>query len=132
MGKTETLLLVDAFDALMAKLEAFGDQFEHLAKTADQRELAGKFNAFLEKMMHEIYSPGELTGHGNDSASEEDLSTTHGHATLSELFKEIRMDEEAGKREDAHWYGREAFKKILDGQSDILLVELSHAKGIER
>ena len=29
----------------------------------------------------------------------------HGHLTLSGLFQEIREDEAAAKREDAHWYG---------------------------
>ena len=31
---------------------------------------------------------------------------------LAALFKEIRADEAAAKREDAHWYGREAFRNI--------------------
>jgi rubrerythrin len=33
----------------------------------------------------------------------------HGHTTLAELFAEIRRDEAAAKKEDAHWYGREVF-----------------------
>lgn len=48
------------------------------------------------------------------------------------LFKEIRKDEAAGKREDAHWYGREAFQKILDGTTEAAAVEKGKAQGIER
>ena len=48
------------------------------------------------------------------------------------LFKEIREDEAAGKREDAHWYGKEAFQKILDGPTEAAAVEKGKDKGIER
>ncbi len=48
------------------------------------------------------------------------------------LFKEIREDEAAGKREDAHWYGKEAFQKILDGTTEAPAAEKGKNKGIER
>ena len=48
------------------------------------------------------------------------------------LFKEIREDEVAGKREDAHWYGREAFQKILDGTTEAAAAEKGKDRGIER
>ncbi len=54
----------------------------------------------------------------------------HGHQTWADLFKEMQQDEAAGKREDAHWYGKEAFQKILAGKTDAL--EPEPAKGKEQ
>jgi hypothetical protein len=51
---------------------------------------------------------------------------------LAVLFKEIRADEAAAKREDAHWYGREAFRNILDAKADAPAAEKTKDKGIER
>ncbi len=51
---------------------------------------------------------------------------------LAALFKEIRADEAAAKREDAHWYEKEAFKKILDGKTKAVAVEMGKDKGMER
>ncbi len=48
------------------------------------------------------------------------------------LFKEMRADEEAAKREDAHWYGKEAFQQILDGKTEAPAAEKGKDKGIER
>ena len=48
------------------------------------------------------------------------------------LFKEIREDEVAGKREDAHWYGKEAFQKILDGKTEAAAAEKGKDKDIKR
>jgi len=33
---------------------------------------------------------------------------------LAALFKEIRADEAAAKREDAHWYGKEGARALHD------------------
>jgi hypothetical protein len=51
---------------------------------------------------------------------------------LAALFKEIQADESAAKREDAHWYGREAFKNILDAKEQAPAAEKTKDKGIER
>ena len=51
---------------------------------------------------------------------------------LAALFKEIRADEAAGKREDAHWHGKEAFQTILDGKTNAPATEKSKDKEIER
>jgi hypothetical protein len=52
---------------------------------------------------------------------------------LAVLFKEIRADEAAGKREGAHRYGEEAFQKILDGKTKApTAAEKSKDKEIER
>ena len=51
---------------------------------------------------------------------------------LAALFKEIRADEAAAKREDAHWYGGEAFRNILDAKADAPAAEKTKDKGIER
>jgi hypothetical protein len=52
---------------------------------------------------------------------------------LAALFKEMRADEAAAKREDAHWYGKEAFKNILDGKTKAPAVEKDKDnRGIER
>jgi hypothetical protein len=37
----------DAFEALMTRLEAFGDEFARLARTEEQKALAGQFGAFV-------------------------------------------------------------------------------------
>jgi hypothetical protein len=51
---------------------------------------------------------------------------------LAALFKEIREDEAAAKREDAHWHGSGAFKNILDGKAETPVAEKTKDKGIER
>jgi hypothetical protein len=38
----------------------------------------------------------------------------------------------AAKRENAHWYGREAFKNILDAKAQASAAEETKDKGIER
>jgi hypothetical protein len=48
------------------------------------------------------------------------------------LFKEMRADEAAGKREEANWLAREAFETILDRRAEALAVEKGKDKGIER
>jgi len=42
----------------------------------------------------------------------------HGHLTLAALFQQLRDDEAAAKRDDAHWYGKEAFQQILGGKPE--------------
>jgi hypothetical protein len=51
---------------------------------------------------------------------------------LAALFREIREDEAARKREDAQRYGSEAFKNILDGKAKAPAAEEAKDKGIER
>jgi hypothetical protein len=51
---------------------------------------------------------------------------------LAALFKEMREDYAAAKREDAHWYGREAFQDIVDGKTKPPAAEKTKDKGIER
>ena len=51
---------------------------------------------------------------------------------LAALFKEIRADEAAAKREDAHWYGKEAFQRILDAKTKTPAAEKGKDRGIER
>jgi hypothetical protein len=51
---------------------------------------------------------------------------------LTALFKEIRADEAATKREDAHWYGKEALEKILDGKKKDPALEKGKDKDFER
>lgn len=51
---------------------------------------------------------------------------------LAALFKEIRADEAAGKREDAHWYGMEAFQRILDAKTKTPATEKAKDNAIER
>jgi hypothetical protein len=49
----------------------------------------------------------------------------------SALFEELRADEAAGKREDAHWYGKDTYQKILDSKT-LAAAEKEETKGIER
>lgn len=51
---------------------------------------------------------------------------------LTALFKEIRADEAAAKREDAHFYGKEAFQRILDAKTEAPAAEKGKDRGIER
>lgn len=133
MRKIEALLAADTFETLMTKLEAFGDQFAHLATTADQRNLVAQFNAFVGEIIQELSPPGEQRdGHQAPATEMESFLRLHGHETLSGLFKEIRADEAAGKQEDAHWYGKEALKKILDGKTEAPPAEMVKDEGIER
>jgi hypothetical protein len=120
-------------DALMTKLEAFGNQFEQLATTADQRNLAAQFNAFVGELSQEFGVPGKETDrHLTPITGQELFLKEHGHESFSALFEEIRADGAAAKREDAHWYGKETFKKILEGKTEIPAAEIAQDNGIER
>ena len=48
------------------------------------------------------------------------------------LLKEISADREVAKREDAHWYGEEAFAKFLDARRKAPVNDKAKGKGIER
>jgi hypothetical protein len=50
---------------------------------------------------------------------------------LAALFKEMRADEAAAKREDAHWYGKETGEQLLDGNTEAG-AKIVKDKGIER
>jgi hypothetical protein len=119
-------------DKLAAKLQAFGDQFEHLATTADQRKLAAQFNAFVGEIKQATLSAGKGTERLSPAPEEESFQKQHGHLTLAGLFAEIRADEEAGKREDAHWYGRDVFEQIRGGKTETPTAEKGKDKDIER
>jgi hypothetical protein len=73
----------DAFESLMTRLEAFGDEFARLARTEEQRALAGKFGEFVGEANDTIAclagpyavagpgrlpSPGEIAA-GNDGTA---------------------------------------------------------------
>jgi hypothetical protein len=125
--------VIRKIDALMTKLEAFGNQFEQLATTADQRSLAAQFNAFVAELSQEFDVPGKETDrHLAPLTGQELFLKEHGHESFSALFEEIRADEAAAKREDAHWYGKETFKKILEGKTEIPAAEMAKDTGIER
>ncbi len=119
----------------MTKLEAFGDHFERLATTAEQRELALEFKAFVGEFIRAVIPRGdEIRSFLALDGEEESLRQLHGHDTLSGLFKEIRADEAAGKREDAHGYGygKEAFLKVIEGKTEVPAAEKVNDRGIER
>jgi hypothetical protein len=71
----------------------------------------------------------ELLNAESPEHEDEEMLTCEG---LAALFKEIRADEAAGKREDAHWYGEEAFQKILDGKTKAPAAEKGKDRDIER
>jgi hypothetical protein len=48
------------------------------------------------------------------------------------LFEEWRADYAAGKREDAHRYGKETLQKIFDGTTEAAAADQGKDKGIER
>jgi hypothetical protein len=132
MRKNE-LLLANTFDALISKLEAFGSQIKHLVTTADQQNPAAKFNAFVGEIIQELDPPAERgDGHLAPATEMEFFLRMHGHESLQDLFSEIRVDEAAGKCEDAHWYGKEAFKKMLDGKIETPAAEMANGNEIER
>jgi len=117
----------------MTKLEAFGNQFEQLATTADQRNLAAQFNAFIGELSQEFNTPGKETDrHLAPVTGQELFLKEHGHESFSALLEEIQADGAAAKREDAHWYGKETFKKILEGKTEFPAAEIAKDMGIER
>jgi hypothetical protein len=133
MRKIDALLIADTFEVYATKLEAFADHFEHLATTAEQRELAAQFNAFARELIQEFFFSGKEADRQPVPTTEEELPwREHGHESLAGLFEEIRADEVAGKREGAHWYGRNAFKAILNGKTETPATEMSKDNGIER
>ncbi len=132
MPKINALQSADTLDELMTKLEAFGDHFAHLATTADQRELATRFNAFVGELSQAMLSPAEEKVHVVPATHEEPFHKPHGHETLAGLFAELRADEAAAKSVDAHSYRTEAFKKILDGKTEPPAAETVKDKEIER
>ena len=44
------LMIGDSVGAMITRMEAFGDAFERLASTPDQRELAASFQGFVGEM----------------------------------------------------------------------------------
>ena len=50
---------------------------------------------------------------------------------LAALFEEMRADEAAAKREDAHWYGKKTREQLLDGKTEGT-AKIGKDKGIER
>ncbi len=119
-------------DTLVAKLQAFGDQFEHLATTEDQRKLAAQFNAFVGDVKQAMLSASNESERLETAPEAESFQKQYGHLTLAGLFAEIRADEEAGKREDAHWYGTDVFKQIRGGRTETPTAEKGKDKDIER
>ena len=51
---------------------------------------------------------------------------------LASLFKEMRADEAAGKHEDAHRSGKEAFQKLLDPKTTSPVADNGKDRDIER
>jgi hypothetical protein len=132
MRKIDAPLPADSFDVLMTKLEAFGDYFEHLATTDEQRELAAEFNAFVREIIEATHTHDEEAGRLSPDSEKAEFQKQHGHETLADLFRELREDEMAGKREDAHCYRRDAFKNILDGTTEVAVADKGKDEGIER
>lgn len=133
MRKLIELMLADTFDSVATKLEAFADHFEHLATTKEQRELAAEFSVFVGEFTRATISPDEPVGSTlAPPAEKEAFRKLHGHENCSELFKEIQADEAAGKRDDAHCYGREAFRMILDGNTEAPALVKGKDRDMER
>ncbi len=125
--------IVDGFDLVLVKLEAFSEQFEHLATTTDQRKLSNDFNAFVGQMIQAFESSVEEREPGFDGPSERNaFPKMHGHETLAGLFAEIRAEELAGKREDAHQYGKDSYQSILDSKAAAPPARMEKDQGIER
>jgi hypothetical protein len=125
------LLLADSLEPLISKLATFGNRFERLATTADQRTLSAQFNAFVGEIIQEL-SPPERDTHTAPGTQMEYFRRIHGHESLADLLAEIRMDEAAAKREDAHWSGKESFKKTQEDRTETSAAVIAKDKGIER
>lgn len=132
MQKIDKPLVPHALGGLLTKLEAFGEQFLNLATTADQRNLAAEFNAFVEEKMKAMLSHENETERFASDPEEQPFHKQHGHESLAGLFAEIRGDEEAGKREGAHWYGSLSLKTMLHGKTETPAAEKGNDKEIER
>jgi hypothetical protein len=133
MRKIDAMLVADTFDVLMTKLEAFADHFEHLATTAEQRELAVEFHAFVGELVQEIFLPGEeMDRHLTAAIGQELVSALHGHETMAGLYAEIQADEAARIGVTAEWYGKESLKSIRAGSRETPASEPALDHGIER
>ncbi len=132
MRKIDPRLFAVLVDHLLTKLEAFSEQFLTLAATADQRNLATEFNAFVEEVIQALLSPGIETGHLAPAAEKEAFANQHGHESLAGLRDEIRADEAAAKREDAHCYGKLSLKTLRSDRTERPVAENGNDKDIER
>lgn len=83
--------------------------------------------AWQEIMQKETSVPEPARTH--ERGGLEDTLTAEEQARL---FKEIVADTEAGKREDAHPRGKDAYQEMLNAKSEACAVEKGKDKGIER
>jgi len=58
--------------------------------------------------------------------------TSYTPEELAALFRELRADAAAAQCEDAHWYGKEAYQKLLDDKSRTPAAEKVKDSGLER
>jgi hypothetical protein len=84
-------------------------------RTESPPPLVERVRELLDAISSEHENEAALTGEG-----------------LAALRKEIVADTEAGKREDAHWYGKEAFQKIFNGKPEAPTAEKGKDRGIGR
>jgi hypothetical protein len=68
----------------------------------------------------------------NPASEEEGIHKEHGHLTLADLLAEIRADEAAGKREHAHFYGKDSPNNSEGGITKTPAAEKTKDKEIER
>ena len=132
MRKLETKTIKKIFDKVLTKLEAFGEDFLYLATTDDQRDLAVGFNDYVEEIIQALQVPSIENEHLAPTPEEQAFHKQQGHETLADLFAELRADEAAAKREDAHWYGRLSLKALMSGWTEAPATEKGNDKDIER
>ncbi len=131
MEKMDELQVPGAFDLSTTKPEAFADHFEHPATTKEQRNVAALSNVCVEETIPAIISTDERERFG-PAQGVKAYCELHGHETLSGLFAEIRADEAAAKREDAHWYGKITLQDLRNEKTKTQAAENDKDRGNDR
>jgi hypothetical protein len=98
------------------------------------RELHDLEELFADDVRSE--APTSLVGHVRELLTaefpEHENEEVVTREELTTLGNEIRADEAARKREDADWYGKEAFQKFLDGKTSAPAVEKGKDRDVAR
>ena len=131
-GRTEPTPLVEQVKDVACLHRGPGDA----GKRREGREkLFERISSVLDGKPLEPSSPHFLTLRDllrDDKPPEEEYEEILTGDKFKALMKEVREDEAAGKREDAHWYGKDTFQKLLDGTTKAPAAEKSKDKEIER
>ena len=130
-GRTEPTPVVEQVKDSLAYI---ADQ-ETQERREGREKLFKRISSVLDGKPLESSSPHFLTLRDllrDDKPPEEEYEEILTGDKFKALMKEVREDEAAGKREDAHWYGKDTIQKLLDGTTKTPAAEKSKDEEIER